>query len=90
MPRKLVRKGSPEPEPGGGGGEGGDDNGGAVTDGWRPEPLLYNVEQACILLGGISKQMLYRLINLDQIHPKKIGTRSMFTMEELERYVSTL
>ena len=50
-------------------------------------PLLYNVSDACFILGNISKQMLYRLIHLHRIHPVKIGTRSLFTMEELQRYV---
>jgi hypothetical protein len=62
----------------------------AVEEGTRPTPLLYNVTDTCYILGKISKQMLYRLINSDQLHPKKVGTRCMFTMEELERYVSTL
>lgn len=53
----------------------------------RPQPLLYNVADACFILGNISKQMLYRLINTKQIRPVKIGSRSMFTMEELQRFV---
>jgi hypothetical protein len=50
-------------------------------------PLLFNVVQTCRLLGGISKQTLYRKINLDEIHPVKVGKLSMFTMAELERFV---
>jgi hypothetical protein len=53
----------------------------------RPTPLLYNVADACFILGKISKQMLYRLIHLKLIFPVKIGTRSLFTMEELQRFV---
>lgn len=77
MPRKLVRrvpKPESEPQP-------------EQPEETRPQPLLYNVADACFILGNISKQMLYRLIHLDRIHPVKIGTRSLFTMEELERYV---
>ena len=85
MPRKLARRATPasepeppeeileEPEP--------------PSDAWKPTPLLYDVGDACFILGKISKQMLYRLIHLDQIHPVKVGTRSMFTMEEMERFV---
>jgi len=54
---------------------------------WMPTPLLYNVTDACFILGKISKQMLYRLIHTGEIVPVKIGTRSLFTMGELERFV---
>ena len=50
--------------------------------------MLYDVGDTCFILGKISKQMLYRLIALNQIHPVKVGTRSMFTMEEMERFVT--
>ena len=75
MARKLVRKGVPENEAE------------AKPEETRPEPLLYNVPDACFILGNISKQSLYRLINLNLVHPVKIGTRSLFTKEELERFV---
>lgn len=51
------------------------------------EPILYNTDDACLMLGKISKPMLYRLISTKQIHPIKVGSRSMFTKQELERYV---
>jgi hypothetical protein len=86
MPRKLVRRVQSEP--------GEDPETEAETEAdaeaqpeWKPTPLLYNVADACFILGKISKQMLYRLIHLKQIHPVKIGTRSLFTMAELERFV---
>jgi hypothetical protein len=88
MPRKLVRRvQSSEP------GEDPETEAEAEVDAeatpaeWRPTPLLYNVADACFILGKISKQMLYRLIHLKQVHPVKIGTRSLFTMAELERFV---
>ena len=79
MPRKLARKITPEPEP--------EDEEAPTEEEWKPTPLLYNVADACFILGKISKQMLYRLIHLGQIEPVKIGTRSLFTMEELQRFV---
>jgi Helix-turn-helix domain len=87
MPRRLARKAVIEPE------EAVEEE--AVEEAeeettveeWRPTPLLYNVTDACFILGNISKQMLYRLIHLGLIEPVKIGTRSLFTMEELQRFV---
>jgi excisionase family DNA binding protein len=51
------------------------------------EPLLYDVDQACRILGGISKPMVYRLVQTGELRPVKVGSRSMFTMEELQRFV---
>lgn len=83
MVRKLARR-TPEP---GLRAVVGDPNEGLEPAERDIVPLLYNVSDACFILGNISKQMLYRLIHLQRIHPVKIGTRSLFTMEELERYV---
>jgi hypothetical protein len=93
MPRKLVRPGrSPEPEPEP---EPQEPEPEATGEEEEPplavvEPLLYSVEEACRILGGISKPSLYRLINTDQISPVKIGKRSFFTMRELRRFVTGL
>ena len=94
MARKLVRRATtpePEPEPEPEVPEEIDilelEEPEAPTD-WNPTPLLYDVTDTCLMLGKISRQMLYRLINLDQLHAIKVGTRSMFTLEELERFVS--
>lgn len=87
MPRKLVRRvASAEPEAEVGT-EAEAESEEAKEQEWKPTPLLYNVADACFILGKISKQMLYRLIHLKQIQPVKIGTRSLFTMAELERFV---
>jgi excisionase family DNA binding protein len=78
MPR-LVRKGAgddedpKEPKP--------------KDAGDKPEPILYNVADACFMLGKISKPMLYRLVHNKELIPVKIGSRSLFTLEELQRYV---
>jgi hypothetical protein len=82
MPRRLVRR-TQEPEPEVDAEE-------EPKPEWKPTPLLYNVADACFILGKISKQMIYRLIHLGRLLPVHIGTRSLFTMGELERYVATL
>ena len=80
--RKRPKKQKPEPEPE-------DTSEQEKTDSeWMPQPLLYNMADACFMLGKISKQMMYRLIKIKQIFPVKIGTRSVFTLEELERFVA--
>jgi len=78
MTRRLVRSQDPEPEP-------------------EPElldeadvPLLYSAEGAARILGGISKAMVYRYVQHGELHPVKLGTRTMFTREELERFVKAL
>jgi Helix-turn-helix domain len=92
MPRKLVRRmqssePGEDPETETDADADADADAEATQPEWKPTPLLYNVADACFILGKISKQMLYRLIHLKQIHPVKIGTRSLFTMAELERFV---
>jgi excisionase family DNA binding protein len=56
-----------------------------------PEPegdvLLYNVEDVCRMLGGISKPMVYRWVEQGELHPIKLGRRSMFTLDEIQRFV---
>jgi hypothetical protein len=75
MPRRLVRSQEPEPEP---------------EPEEEPEevpPLLYSAEDAARMLGGISRAMVYRYVQFGQLHPVKLGSRSMFTLEELQRFV---
>lgn len=85
MPRRLVRRNQTGPEPEVE--QDGEVELDAKTAEPRPTPLLYNVADACYILGKISKQMLYRQIHLGRLHPLKMGTRSLFTMDELERFV---
>jgi len=71
MPRRLVRAEEPE-EP----------------QGNQPEePLLYNADAAARILGGISTSMVYRLVQTKELRPVKLGTRTLFTREELQRFV---
>jgi Helix-turn-helix domain len=89
MPRKLARKSASQTRPRVTDIEVGEEDEKEKPEEWRPTPLLYNVADACFILGKISKQMLYRLIGLHEITPVKIGTRSLFTMPELQRFVDT-
>ena len=74
MPRRLVRSQEPEPEPA------------PVED----SQLLYSADDAARMLGGISRAMVYRYVQNKELHPIKLGSRTMFTREELERFVNEL
>jgi hypothetical protein len=58
-----------------------------APEGEEPEPLLYDADAAARILGGISKAMVYRYVQYKQLHPVKLGTRTLFTMAELQRFV---
>jgi predicted DNA-binding transcriptional regulator AlpA len=73
MPRRLVRADEEPEEP--------------EDQPEEPEPLLYSAEAAARILGGISTSTLYRYVQTEELHPVKLGSRSMFTMEELQRFV---
>jgi len=86
--RKLARGSEPEPEPELDPEEPDEEVEEVyVPIGTTVEPLLYNVDDACFMLGKISKPMLFRLITKKKITPIKLGSRSMFTKAELERYI---
>jgi len=74
MARRLVRSQEPEPEPA------------PVED----SQLLYSADDAARMLGGISRAMVYRYVQNKELHPIKLGSRTMFTREELERFVNEL
>jgi excisionase family DNA binding protein len=72
MPRRLVRS-NEEPEP----------EEPAPVD----TPLLYSADDAARMLGGISKAMVYRYVQNGELQPIKLGARTLFSREELERFV---
>ena len=51
------------------------------------EQILYDVNAAAKILGGISKAMVYRYVQYGQLKPVKLGSRTLFTMEDLQRFV---
>jgi hypothetical protein len=67
---------------------------GTSTDGRRNidiitiEPVLVDVTTACKLLGGISPRKLDDLVLDGHITPKRIGSRVLFTPEELRRFAT--
>jgi excisionase family DNA binding protein len=73
MPRRLVRS-HEQPEP---------EEPAPVED----APLLYSADDAARMLGGISKAMIYRYVQSGELHPIKLGARTLFAREELERFV---
>ena len=52
--------------------------------------LLYNEGETRQVLGGIGRSKLYQLVAEGRIEPTKIGRRTFFAAEELERFVSAL
>jgi len=52
--------------------------------------LLYNEGETRQVLGGIGRSKLYQLVAEGRIEPTKIGRRTFFAAEELERFVGAL
>jgi excisionase family DNA binding protein len=50
------------------------------------KPLLHSVREAAQLL-GIGRTLLYELTRSGRVRPVKVGGRTLFTHEELERFV---
>jgi predicted DNA-binding transcriptional regulator AlpA len=75
MPRRLVRAEQEPEEPE------------EQPEEPEPEPLLYNADVAARILGGISVSMVYRYVQTKELRPVKLGSRTLFTMEELQRFV---
>lgn len=46
-----------------------------------------NISEACLLLGGISRPTLYRLINQRKFRSYKIGSRRFILRSDLLRYI---
>ncbi len=64
---------------------------------WTPEkvnaminPELRNLEETRILLGGVSRPTIYRLLNLKQLNGKKINRRTMITQKSIDEYIKNL
>lgn len=51
------------------------------------EPLLYSVEEAARLMGGIDRSTVYKLIAEGRLAKTKIGRRTLIHRDEIERYV---
>jgi excisionase family DNA binding protein len=64
-------------------------NGGPRFDG-LPDRLLYDIREACRLLGGIGRSTLYKAIQHGRLKPVKIGARTMLPRAELERFAGSV
>ena len=52
--------------------------------------LLHPIPDACQVLGGMGRSVLYTKIATGEIAAVKIGRRTYIAHDELERYVRTL
>jgi excisionase family DNA binding protein len=53
-------------------------------------PLLHSVDEACHLLGGISRSTLYGLISEGKVSTLKVGARTLIPHATLADYVTDL
>jgi|GEM_PF-2318382 len=49
----------------------------------------YSVSETCFFL-GISRSQLYKLIAVGDIRPVKIGSRTLFSSREIDRFSNSL
>lgn len=54
------------------------------------EPVLADFEAASRFLGGISERKLKELVFDGELAARKLGGRTMFEIEELRRFASSL
>ena len=54
-----------------------------------PEPMLFDVKQACTQLGGISRMTLHRLTQAGELKPVRIGSRIMYRSEDLAAFANS-
>lgn len=48
------------------------------------EPLGYSIPVACRMLGGISRQTIYRRVADDTLELVKVGNRSLITLRSIK------
>jgi excisionase family DNA binding protein len=51
---------------------------------------LLSVDQACHQLGGISRSMLYNLINSGDLERVKVGNRAFIPQSSIDKFVAGL
>lgn len=54
------------------------------------EPALANKQTACLILGGIALRTLMQLVADNELNARKLGTRTVFEIDELRRYAAQL
>jgi excisionase family DNA binding protein len=55
-----------------------------------PHRLLYDIAEARQILGGIGRSSIYKLIQAGKLKSVKVGSRTMLTGDELERFARSL
>lgn len=53
-----------------------------------PDRLLYPVDEAVRLLGGITDRKLRSMATAGEITPTRIGSRVFYSKAEIERYIA--
>jgi hypothetical protein len=74
----------------GGGDEGDGDEAGDTPGQIRLRRLLHPIEDACQILGGVSRTKIYEEMKAGRINPTKIGSRTFIAHSELLRYIAAL
>lgn len=54
------------------------------------EPALADKQTACTILGGIAARTLMSLVAEGEINARKLGSRTVFEIDELRRYAAQL
>jgi hypothetical protein len=54
------------------------------------KPVLVDKDTACRLLGGIAERKLMQLVQDGELNAKKLGTRTVFELDELQRFGAEL
>jgi hypothetical protein len=54
------------------------------------EPALTDKETACLILAGIHPRKLMQLVEQGQLNARKLGSRTVFDVDELRRFAKSL
>lgn len=54
------------------------------------EPVLADKGTACAILGGIAQRHLMKLVANGDLGARKLGTRTVFEVDELRRFAAAL
>lgn len=54
------------------------------------ERQLYSISEAALVLGGVSRSLMYRLFERGQLRPVKVGGRTFVHVNDLREFVVRL
>ncbi len=52
------------------------------------EPLAYGVDDLCKVLGGIGRSTFYRLVRQGELHPFKVGSKTLIDASEAQAFIA--